>query len=223
MQDDRYVSEISWQYQGVTMAIKRTTTPQKKTATTPVKAVPGNSDSSQSELVKIQEIIALQTKHLEKLDAMVSSLGSELSDIKSLIAQSAPETRKAPVKTPAPKSAKTPVKSVAVANPEKRALVSVKKPATTPSTPAPAKKAPVKAAGASKVRSDVPVTIPKDIADRINALTSKKVINQNQLATDVELPQNVIYEISKRKLTRISPISIEKIQAALKSYESKKV
>lgn len=206
------------------MAIKRTsTTPQKKTTTTPVKAASRTSDSSQSELVKIQEIIALQTKHLEKLDAMVSSLTSELSDIKSLLSQSAPAP-KAPVKAAAPKSTKPAAKSVAVASPAKTSLVSVKKPApSTSGTAAPAKKTPVKPAGTSKARSDAPVTIPKEIADRINALTSKKVINQNQLATDVELPQNVIYEISTRKLKRISPISIEKIQTALKTYESKKV
>lgn len=208
------------------MAIKRTsTTSQKKTTTSPVKAVSRNSDSSQSDLVKIQEIIALQNKHLEKLDAMVSSLTSELSDIKSLIGKTTPETRKDPVKPTASKSAKPGVKSVAVARPVKTSLVSVKKPATSSSAASgvPAKKAPVKSAVTSKTSSDAPVIIPKDIADRINALTSKKVINQNQLATDVELPQNVIYEISTRKLKRISPISIEKIQTALKSYESKKV
>lgn len=73
----------------------------------------------------------------------------------------------------------------------------------------------------SKTSIETHVPIPDDIADRINTLTTKKKVNQTQFGDEVDLPQEVIYEISTRKLKKLSPERIQKMVTVLKKYESK--
>ena len=199
-----------------------------------------------SEAANIQKMIELHTQHLTKLDAMISSLQKDVSEIRSIVAQekaTASKGKAKPVASPVKaavtttqtsvKSAKTPVSkptaakttktSVAKKPVKKAAAVSAVVKAPVKAVAKPVTKTPVKSVkkSSSKVISEVPVSIPSSIADRINALTAKKVVNQTQLGADADLPQNIIHEISTRKLKRISAVSIEKIAAALKKYETK--
>ena len=194
-----------------------------------------------------QEIIDLHTKHLLQLDEMISSLQKDVSDIRNILVQekkpvsrasskpTASAVKVTPGKTLAKKPKVTRSKTVAVSVPQSTAIQKAEKkelsaPVSTKSIKTPVKstkktlvKTPVKTVKKPVVTSvsEAPVTIPSNIADRINALTAKKIVNQTQLGADSDLPQNIIHEISTRKLKRISPVSIEKITAALKKYETK--
>lgn len=73
----------------------------------------------------------------------------------------------------------------------------------------------------TKIETEMLVPIPGDIPDRISTLTLKKVITQTQFGHEVGLSQKVIYEITTKKRKELTPPTIQKIEAALKKYESK--
>ena len=100
-------------------------------------------------------------------------------------------------------------------------------PALVKSKPKKSVKAPVVVTGTevkkpgSKTPSETFVLIPEDIIDRINALWAKKKVNLTQFGNEVDLPMELIYDISSRKLKTLSQTSIQKISTGLEKYESK--
>lgn len=134
-----------------------------------------------------------------------------------------------PVAKTAPKNTvpKSKAKELSVPSSAKRAPILVKAPLKTPAEPKRAAKVPAipsepeeKTPGTQK-SSQTPDQILHDIADRINALTAQKKVTQTQFGQEVDLSQNVIHEISTRKVKGLSQASIKRIIKVLKKYESK--
>lgn len=180
---------------------EKKSTPATKKAT-PVKAkAPAKKAPAQKKVAAAKpKVVAIQKAETKAITVSPA--------VKAAKKPAAKPATKAPAKTiAAPKTqAKAPVKPAAAKKPVKKPVVKTAKSA---------------AKTAAKPGSESSVPIPNDIADRINALTAKKKVTQTQFGTDVDLPQKVIYEISTRKLKELSPAVIQKINVALKKYESK--
>ena len=144
--------------------------------------------------------------------------------------------KKASISRPSPKALAVPEssktgKTIVVPKKETKALTVQSSSKTTKSGAAVKKvvKAPVtakttkspKVQPAPKNETEMQVPIPGDIPNRISSLTLKKVVTQTQFGHDVGLSQKVIYEITTKKRKELTSPTIQKIEAALKKYESK--
>ena len=183
-----------------TQPVKKATKPK----VIPKKPVATPSTGAKTE---IQTVVELHTQQLKKLDEMNASLQKELKDIKQLLGSKS-------VAIPKSAPAKAPVKKV-----QKVVSKPVVKPKVTKSAASTVKKI-VKPAITKSFADDL-IEIPKDISDRINALTSKKKVTQTQLGKEVDLSQKAIHEIAARKKKDLNKDVIKKIQIVLKKYESK--
>ena len=77
------------------------------------------------------------------------------------------------------------------------------------------------AKAASKSVLEGLVEIPQEISDRINALTSQKIVTQTQLGKETELSQKKIHEIASRKVKDLNQDVINRLNTVIKKYETK--
>ncbi|HWQ67970.1 MAG TPA: hypothetical protein VN372_14015 [Methanospirillum sp.] len=206
----------------------------KKAAKPPVKAVKKASEpqkdtvdltsQSSSNQVKKPAPVSSQTKKtavVSKNEKTALVVQAPVKAGKKPVAAK-PSTPAADVKAPA-KAGKKPV-GAKPATPAAGVKAVKKSVAAKPSTPTAGVKAPAKAvkkAPATQPRGEIQIPIPKNMPDRIEALTSKKVITQTELGQEVDLPQKVIYEISTRKMKTAQEQVVQKIDSLLKKYESR--
>lgn len=194
----------------------KTTTVRKVTNSKPVVKKPV------SENFNLQAIVDLHSKELKKLDQMYISLQNELMEIQKQI--SGLKINIVETKKPVIKPKKTATSSVKV--PERKnskitSKVSSKSASVKSVTKIPAKgKKEIKSHSDSLFIDDI-IVIPKEIPERINSLTSKKKVTQNQIAKELDISQKEIHEIATRKVKDINKDKLLKITAVLKKYETK--
>jgi len=193
-------------------------TPKKpvKAATKPkTVSVPANT----FEIADFQKIIDMQAKQLLQLNKSVGVLQTELKEIKDQITSA----KEVPATTTA-KKAKAPVRKAprVTTKPAPKNQAKAVKTQQVPQTAEPVKPTPAKR-GRKLVQPalDTMVPVPVSISERLNALTAKKKITQTQFAEEVDLPPNLIFDISANKVKNISFERIQKITIALKKFETK--
>lgn len=213
--------------------------------------IPKIVDIQAKQIYQLNKTVSSLQEELKEIRGMIRSnegTGTEVKPAQSAKTSAPARVKATEKKVPTPKKApvavsKAPTKAPArtskaltVQENETKAITvkPAAKKATTP-TKKPVKPTALKETGESKVAtparrgrktaqtvsSEAPVAIPSNIADRINALTTKKKITQTKFGEEVDLPQKVIYDISERKLKTLSLEKIQKITAVLKKYESK--
>ncbi|MCA1916363.1 hypothetical protein [Methanospirillum hungatei] len=194
-------------------ATKKTTSKKPASSKTTSKAPVAKSAAAE---INLQKVIDLQAKQILKMEKMIQSLDAEVKEIKKQVTS---EEKPAPVAS----KAKTPVKS-AVKSSKSVSAVSARKtsaPAKKPAkAPAAAAKKPGSQAGSRSALEDI-IEIPKEIADRINALTQAKKVTQTQLGKETDLSQKKIHEIASRKVRDLNKDIIARLTAVIKKYEAK--
>ena len=196
-------------------ATKKTTSKKPVSSKTTSKAPVAKPAATENNL---QKVIDLQAKQILKMEKMIQSLDAELKEIKKLVMSegkpalaSVASKAKAPVKS-AVKSSKAISAGLA-----KKTSAPAKKPATRPAAAA---KKPASKAGSKSALEDI-IEIPKEIADRINALTQAKKVTQTQLGKETDLSQKKIHEIASRKVRDLNKDIIARLTTVIKKYEAK--
>lgn len=206
---------------------KKTTSKKPVSTKTPAKAPIAKPAAPENNL---QKVVDIQAKQIQKMEKMIQSLDAEVKEIKKQVKAEekpapAPVASKAktPVKAPVKAPVKTPAKPAAKSSkavsaaPVKKASAPAKKPVKAPAAPA---KKPVVKAGSKSVLEDI-IEIPKEIADRINALTQAKKVTQTQLGKETDLSQKKIHEIASRKVRDLNKDIIARLTTVIKKYEAK--
>jgi hypothetical protein len=192
-------------------ATKKTTSKKPVSSKTTSKAPVAKPAATENNL---QKVIDLQAKQILKMEKMIQSLDAELKEIKKLVMSegkpalaSVASKAKAPVKTAVMSS-----KAVSAGS-DKKTSAPAKKTAT-------AAKKPASKAGSKSALEDI-IEIPKEIADRINALTQAKKVTQTQLGKETDLSQKKIHEIASRKVRDLNKDIIARLTTVIKKYEAK--
>jgi len=196
-------------------ATKKTISKKPASFKTTSKAPVAKSAATENNL---QKVVDLQTKQILKMEKMIQSLDAEMKEIKKLVMS---EGKPAPASVAS--KAKAPVKSAVKSSKAisaglaKKTSAPAKKPATRPAAAA---KKPASKAGSKSALEDI-IEIPKEIADRINALTQAKKVTQTQLGKETDLSQKKIHEIASRKVRDLNKDIIARLTTVIKKYEAK--